>query len=126
MQRLGVDQRPVEVEQQRGRPHGVTVNSTSPMAATEPSAGAGTDPFGRSIATTGTIVEMSSPVMVGRVPAHHRIPGGHARALLDQHLEPLALQAHGVDPEVDEYADPVGAEHHERVRVDLHDLARDR
>ena len=105
--------------------HGVTVNSTSPTTAASPGRGRGTDPLGRSIATTGTTVEMSSPVIVGRVPAHHRVPASTLVALLDEHLEALALEPHGVDAEVHQDADAVRAEHHERVRVDLDDLAGD-
>ena len=63
VQRLGVDQRPVEVEQQRGdprrRPRHAVAKSTSPAATDPPTASLATDPFGASISTTGTIGETS-------------------------------------------------------------------
>ena len=123
MQRLGVDQRPVEVEQQRGSSVGrhAVANSRSPAATDPPTGVAGDRPLRPVHRDDRDDGETSCPLAVdGSVDGSQRTIGSPAATVLalgDEHLEALALEAHGVDAEVDEDADAVVAEHDERVRV---------
>ena len=124
VQRLGVDQRPVEVEQECGdprrRPRHAVAKSTSPAATDPPTASLVTDPFGASISTTGTIGETSWPLAVGgSEDGSHVIIGSPAATSLPwvaRTSKPSPLEADGVDAEVHEDADAV-AEDDEGVRA---------
>ena len=130
MQRLGVDEGAVEVEEQRGDPRAGHEevgqrNSGSPAATVSPVRSLTTAPGRVSSTQTMTIGLRSAPGDLGGVPPGDRLAGRDGVLLGDEQLEPVPLEADRVDAEVHEHARALGGEHHEGVRVQLEQRARD-
>ena len=82
-------------------------------------------PAGESSTTTGHTAERPFPRTRATSNDTTGAPCGDVVALGTVQGEALAAQVDGVDAQVHQHPDAVGGEHDERVRVDLHEVARD-